>query len=793
MIIDKMLSQVVWKAIHYRPMWTFKGKIVKKNNVNPDLYREVERLGARDMEACMQCGNCASACPLSAGENTFPRKIYRYLQLGLKDKLLESPEPWLCYYCGDCNIDCPRGAEPAETMMAARRWLTTEYDWTGLAKRFYLSEKWEFGALGAVALFVILLFTFFHGPVVTDRVAVNTFAPVMWIEIGDLVMAAILSTFLLTNAFRMYRLIMNGTKVPLQLYLTEARAFVQHFLTQRRWRKCGEDRSRWLKHLILVSGYLTMMTLIIVCIRWFQVDDSSWHFTSIFGYYATAVLLYISAEMFRSRMEKQEKIHRFSHTSDWLFLSLLFLTSLTGIMMHIVRLLGWPMGTYVIYVIHLAIAVPMLVIEVPFGKWSHLFYRPLAVFLTTLKEKALKESQVDPAVTRKDVGETFKSCMQCGACTGICPWGEVVSYSPRKILRNLTLDVASNVSVDEASWTCATCNSCVEQCPRGIGITDLIKSVRRQVVSGGFLPGYFQQPLKSLRENGNPWEGKRSCRLDWAEGVRLPAYTKGHEYCLFTCCTTAYDTTAEKGSMKAGVALVRLLEHAGVSYGTFGTKESCCGDMADKIGAVTIADDLAGKNSEMFIRAGVSKILTSSPHCLNSFSKNYKVLGNIAKVHHTELLAKLIQEGTVKPVNNLGLKVTYHDPCYLGRHSSIYEAPRKILESIPGVTLLEMQNSRERSSCCGGGGGGPWKEGFGKEGLGEVRVKEAIATGAEVISTACPYCIRSLNEAIAKLGVGNRIRVQDVTELLLQSVDLSNTSAKSGNGTTSFSQEGGNV
>ena len=186
-------------------------------------------------------------------------------------------------------------------------------------------------------------------------------------------MAAILSTFLLSNAFRMYRIIMNGTRAPLRLYVTEAKAFVLHFITQRRWRQCGEDRSRWLKHFILVSGYLTMMTLIIVFIRFFQVDDRNWHFTSIFGYYATGALLVMTVEMFRGRLEKHEKIHRYSHSSDWLFLSLLFLTTLTGIMMHIVRLIGWPMGTYVIYVIHLAIAVPMLVIEVPFGKWRTFF------------------------------------------------------------------------------------------------------------------------------------------------------------------------------------------------------------------------------------------------------------------------------------------------------------------------------------------------------------------------------------------------------------------------------------
>ncbi len=762
---------------------------MNNNNINPDLDSEVKRLGARDMEACMQCGNCASACPLSTGENTFPRKIYRYIQLGLRDKLLESSEPWLCYYCGDCNIDCPRGAEPAETMMATRRWLTTQYDWTGLAKRFYLSETWEFGALGGVALFVILLFVFFHGPIITDRVAVNTFAPPKWIEIGDLTMAAILSIFLLSNAFRMYRLIMNGARVPLRLYVTEASAFVVHFITQRRWRQCGEDRSRWLKHFILVSGYLTMMTLIIVFIRWFQVDDGSWHFTSIFGYYATGALLVMTVEMFRGRLEKQEKNHRYSHSSDWLFLSLLFLTTLTGIMMHIVRLIGWPMGTYIIYVIHLAIAVPMLIVEVPFGKWSHLFYRPLAIFLTTLKEKALRNSQVNLVTIRKDVGETFQTCMQCGACTGVCPWGEITSYSPRKILRNIALDCSSNVSVDEPSWTCATCNSCAEQCPRGIGILDLVKSVRRQVVDAGSLPGYFDIPVKSLKKEGNPWRGKKEKRLDWAKSAKLPTYTREHEYCLFTCCTTVYDTSADKGSQKAGIALLRLLDHAGVSYGTLGTKESCCGDLVDKIGTADVAADLTRKNTEMFLEAGVSKILTISPHCLNSFTMNYEGLKKIANVHSTELLDKLIQEGAIKPVNELDLKVTYHDPCYLGRHSSIYDAPRRILESIPGLTLLEMQNSRERSFCCGGGSGGPWKDRAGRESLGEIRIKEAIGTGAGVIATACPYCIRTLNEGIAKLGAGNKIQVQDVMELLLQAVDLSDTPGKTGNNNKSFSKE----
>lgn len=736
-------------------------------SVDPELYREVEKFGARDMEICMQCGNCSASCPLSEGTNNFPRKIYRYLQLGLKDKLLKSPVPWLCYYCGECNKDCPREAEPAETMMATRRWLTTQYDWTGLAKRFYLSAAWEIGALAVLALGIILLFSLFHGPIITDRVSVNSFAPVMWIEIGDLVMAAILSTFLLSNAFRMYRFIMSDTKVPLSLYITEAKTFVLNFMTQKRWRECGEDRSRWFKHFILVTGYMTMMTLVIVFIRWFQVDDSSWHFTSIFGYYATGVLLLITVEMFRSRLKKEEAIHRYSELSDWLFLILLFLTTLTGIIMHGVRLAGWPMGTYVTYVIHLAVAVPMLVIEVPFGKWSHLFYRPLALFLATVKEKAAKESHVAIEDVLAEVGETFMSCLQCGTCTSVCPWNLVSSYSPRQILRHLALEFGSEQSVDQAVWNCVTCNACGVNCPRGIKIIDVMKAVRGLNISSGRIPESLEPPLDSLRVNGNPWSGAPDKRLEWAGDLDIPAFTPEHEYCLFTCCTTAYDPS----NSKAGRALPQLLEYAGISFGTFGTEESCCGDQAHKLGAGEIFSELTRQNTELFLHGGVEKILTTSPHCLNAFKNNYAELkGSVLNEHYTELLDRLLAEGRLRPTLEVASTVTYHDPCYLGRHNSIYEAPRRVLKSIPGLRLVEMANNRESSLCCGGGGGGAWNDDLAQQGFGVLRIRQALNTGAEVIATACPYCIRMLNDGVRELGVKNQIVVRDLAELLLQSV-----------------------
>ncbi len=767
---------------------------MKNYSISQNLNSEIESLGARDMETCMQCGNCASTCPLSALGNTFPRKIYRYLQLGLRDKVLESPEPWLCYYCGDCNIDCPRGAEPAETMMATRRWLTTQYDWTGLAKKFYASPKWEVGAFMAIALFVISLFVIFHGPVVTDRVELNTFAPAHWVHIGDEIMILIVFALLGSNAFNMYRKIMQGTKIPLHLYITQIPVFITNYFTQKKWKKCGTGpKSNWWRHLFLFSGWVAMEVLVMIFLTSFQTDivHPFWHPTRIVGYYATIALMLGSGSMLHSRWKlKEEKMHRYSDFTDMFFLVLIFTIAVTGILVHFARLIGLPLITYTIYVIHVGICVGMLMIMLPFGKLSHLMYRPLAIFLTTMKEKALKDSQVENDTLEKDIGETFKTCMQCGTCTGSCPVTQITQYSPRTILRSISLDRATNVHVDDAAWNCVTCNNCVDNCPRGIGIIDLIRSVREQTVSGGFLPPYYKAPIDSLNTLGNPWSGAKEDRYNWIGQESIPTFTKDLEYYFFTCCTTAYDTSDGKNCEKAGLALLKLLNLSGVSYGTLEKGETCCGDQADKLGAKDVVTSLKNSNTKMFLDAGVTKILASSPHCLNSFRKNYEgIEGVVETEHYTELLERLISKGQLHPTADVNLKVTYHDPCYLGRHNEIYEAPRSILKSIPGLELVEMQNNKARSKCCGGGGGGAWNEITSKESLGAIRVQEAIDTGAEVIATSCPYCVRMLNDAVSKLGAENTIIVRDVTELLLQSAVVSDIAGKSINISKSINQE----
>jgi len=373
------------------------------SRMTPGLHREVAKFGGGDITACMNCGNCTATCPQSQDTGGFPRRIIHLLQAGHTEKLAASLEPWLCYYCGECSDTCPRDANPGETMMAARRYLTGVYDWTGLGKKFYTSARWEIGAIGLVGFFVVGLFALFHGPVVTDRVELNTFAPVKWVEIGDWIMGGILATLLLSNVWRMFRRVMGagkGAAVPFSLYLRKLPAFFEHFATQKKWRECEGPSTRWLKHFLLVTGYVTMMVLVEVFLRWFQTDEilPVYHPTRLFGYYATAVLLYVSGDFLIGRIRKRDPIHEHSHPTDWVFLALLFLVALTGILVHVFRLAGLPLTTYYTYVLHLAVVAPFLVLQVPFGKWGHMFYRPFAAYLAAVKQGASETVAREPGL-----------------------------------------------------------------------------------------------------------------------------------------------------------------------------------------------------------------------------------------------------------------------------------------------------------------------------------------------------------------------------------------------------------
>lgn len=382
---------------------------------DPNLLTELKKYGDAECEACFNCGNCTAICPLATDETPFPRNNIRMVQLGLRDKLRSSLDPWLCYYCGDCTRTCPRGAEPAETMMAARRWLTAQYDWTGLARKFYTSPVWEIGSILFVSALIVVMFLLFAGPMVTDRVELNTFAPVRRIHYGDWVLAAFLSFFLLSNIFRMYWLTLRKNadfKIPFSLYITEAWQLFYHLVTQKQFEKCDEEQKgffqkrRWRNHWLLVTGYVLMFALVVGFLPWFQTDNiyPLYHPQRWLGYYATIVLLYGAADILWGRIKKEHQSQRFSHLSDWIFPILLLLTTLSGILVHTFRYLGMPLPTYYTYVVHLAILTPMLVLEVPFGKWSHLAYRPFAIYFQAIKTKALarQATQKAPALAGTD-------------------------------------------------------------------------------------------------------------------------------------------------------------------------------------------------------------------------------------------------------------------------------------------------------------------------------------------------------------------------------------------------------
>ena len=254
--------------------------------------------------------------------------------------------------------------------------------------------------------------------------------------------------------------------------------------------------------------------------------------------------------------------------------------------------------------------------------------------------------------------------------------------------------------------------------------------------------------------------------MDWASGLDIPKINAGLEYNLFTCCTEAYGINGSGSKRKTTRILPKILSDAGVSLGTLQNEERCCGDPAGSLGDTKYFTKAVDQNTRLFLERGIKKILTTSPHCYNAFKKYYPELdGCVGIEHYTQLLDRLLLSEKIRPEGKIDKVVTFHDPCYLGRHNGIYDAPRRILKAIPGLTVVEMPNNRENSLCCGGGGGHAWKE---DSPLSRLRVQEALTTGAQVIATACPFCTYMLNRGVQAMG--QEIQVAELSTLLNQSL-----------------------
>lgn len=363
--------------------------------------------------------------------------------------------------------------------------------------------------------------------------------------------------------------------------------------------------------------------------------------------------------------------------------------------------------------------------------------------------------------------EKLNLCMQCGMCAGSCPWRIVNGpFNIRRLIRMAQLGVEGYES-DDILYGCTTCNKCVLKCPRGVTIIDVVRAMRSMIAETGAIPGVLRTATGSVHSNGNPWSEPREKRTQWMQGLNVPTFGEGTEYFLFVCCTSAYDAR----SQNIAKAMVKVLSAAGVSFGVIGEEEACCSESVRKMGDETLFTNTAEKNIKLYTSKGVKKIITTSPHCYTTFTKEYPELGGEFEVlHYTQLLARLLADGKLKLSKNLDKKVTYHDPCYLGRHNEVYEEPRALLRAVTGGNLVEMKRIRKESLCCGGGGGRLWMETKPEWRFSDLRIHEACETGASILATACPYCISMLEDSRKTVNKEDVIEIKDIAELIAEAL-----------------------
>jgi Fe-S oxidoreductase len=320
---------------------------------------------------------------------------------------------------------------------------------------------------------------------------------------------------------------------------------------------------------------------------------------------------------------------------------------------------------------------------------------------------------------------------------------------------------------DDILYGCTTCNKCVLKCPRGVTIIDVVKAMRAMIAETGAIPAVLKTATGSVHSKGNPWSEDREKRTDWMEGLDVPIFDADKEYLLFVCCTSAYDPR----SKDIAKAMVKVLSAAGVSYGVIGQEESCCAESMRKIGDEELFMNTAQKNIELYNDKGVKKIITTSPHCFYTFTQEYPELGGEFEVaHYTQVLSELLEAGKLQLSGKIDKKVTFHDPCYLGRHSEIYDAPRSLINAATDGNLVEMNRSKQESLCCGAGGGRLWMETKPEWRFSDLRINEAIETGASILATACPYCISMLEDSRKTVNKEDEIEIKDVSELIAEAL-----------------------
>lgn len=451
--------------------------------------------------------------------------------------------------------------------------------------------------------------------------------------------------------------------------------------------------------------------------------------------------------------------------------------------------------SHVFWWLHLA-GIYLFLILIPNSKHLHIITGTINVFLMRNKPYAYVEPMdfdneeyfgaISPTdLNRKVLFDTF-ACIECGRCQDNCPAFEAgTALSPKYLIVNLREQlleegkeilngetgnpVIGKVLAEDGLWACTTCGACMEVCPMDIEHIPAIIELRRgQMLSEGKYPTELTPALKGMETQANPWGVWQGERLKWAEGleVKLLKDVKETTLLLWVGCAASFDDRMKK----IAHSVAQILIHAGVEFAILGDEEKCTGDPARRTGNEYLFQMLAQDVIATLDKYKVKKILTICPHCYNVFKNEYPDLGgNYEVIHHSQFLEDLVKQGKITVKKPLDYEITFHDPCYLGRHNNEYDAPRNVIMAMNSKQISEMPRSRDLSFCCGAGGGRMWMEETGKFKVNQIRTREAIDTGASVIGTACPFCMRMLEDGKNELNAEN-VQVKDIAELLWEAI-----------------------
>lgn len=451
------------------------------------------------------------------------------------------------------------------------------------------------------------------------------------------------------------------------------------------------------------------------------------------------------------------------------------------------------------------LVVLFVLVYIAYSRYLHMVAAMFnGLFKSPLPKGALRPIDLETAETfgaSKITDFTWKqvldlyACVVCGNCQIRCPaFSTGKPLNPKKLIQDLKkyllavgpellkaqgkAEAASanpgkamigEVIVEDEIWACTTCRACDEVCPVWVEHIDKVIDMRRNLVmEQASIPETAEGALRCIEERGHPWRGTTFTRTDWADGLDIKSLSEESDIDIlfWVGCTEAL----EERSTRIAQSLAKIMKLAGIRFGILGTEESCCGEPARRLGNEYLFQMQAEKNIELFKGYNVKRIVTACPHCYNTIKNEYSQFGgDFEVIHHTELIANLLKEDKLRIIKGASGVITYHDSCYLGRHNDIYESPREILNNMPDVTLAEMEQNRRESFCCGGGGGRMWlEERIGKR-ISEARIEQVMETKAQIVASACPFCMQMFDDAIKAKAAEEELKVMDIAELVAES------------------------